>query len=205
MKPSVVIVGAGALAAGAAFWHYTRKHRVHVDTRGWIWPLAALADRKPVISDGFGSPRTGIKGRTHLGVDVMYPRLAKGELADKYPPGSPNGSTWDFVPDETSALAVTAGLVIRAGLQSRGHAVTLKHTNGSATFYTHMEQLFVRAGDVVKTGQPIGIVGADPLDGEHLKHLHFELWPDGTEATAIDPAPFMKGWTVVPAMAQRVA
>ena len=38
--------------------------------------------------------------------------------------------------------------------------------------------------------------GADPLDGEHLKHLHFELWLGGPSA-AIDPAPVMRAWEVV--------
>ena len=63
-----------------------------------------------------------------------------------------------------------------------------------ATFYTHLERLLVtptanvKAGERVRAGQPIGIIGADPLDGEHLKHLHFEIWLGGPK-DAIDPAP----------------
>ena len=38
------------------------------------------------------------------------------------------------------------------------------------------------------------IVGADPLDGEGLMHLHFELWYRGAREAAIDPAPLMATW-----------
>jgi len=39
------------------------------------------------------------------------------------------------------------------------------------------------------------VIGADPLDPAHLKHLHFELWLGGP-ADAIDPQPLMKTWQV---------
>ncbi|MCX5744591.1 MAG: hypothetical protein NT062_19040, partial [Proteobacteria bacterium] len=45
-------------------------------------------------------------------------------------------------------------------------------------------------------GQPIGVIGASPLDGEHLKHLHFELWLGGPN-DRVDPSVVMRGWPVV--------
>ena len=71
-----------------------------------------------------------------------------------------------------------------------------------ATFYQHLEKLLVtetanaKLGERVRAGQPIGIIGADPLDGEHLKHLHFEIWLGGPSA-AIDPAPVMRAWEII--------
>jgi murein DD-endopeptidase MepM/ murein hydrolase activator NlpD len=65
-----------------------------------------------------------------------------------------------------------------------------------------MEKLLVEAGAKVIAGQPIGIVGADPLDAEHLKHLHFELWPSGARGSALDSAPLMKRWGFVSVDAQ---
>ena len=71
-----------------------------------------------------------------------------------------------------------------------------------ATFYQHLEKLLVtetanaKSGERVRAGQPIGVIGADPLDGEHLKHLHFEFWRGGPK-DAIDPAPLMRAWETV--------
>ena len=50
-----------------------------------------------------------------------------------------------------------------------------------------------KTGERVRAGQPIGVIGADPLDGQHLKHLHFEIWLGGPN-DAIDPAPLMHAW-----------
>jgi murein DD-endopeptidase MepM/ murein hydrolase activator NlpD len=49
---------------------------------------------------------------------------------------------------------------------------------------------------VVRAGQPIGIIGADPLDAAHLMHLHFELWRGG-RANAVDLEPLMRTWGYV--------
>lgn len=35
------------------------------------------------------------------------------------------------------------------------------------------------------------MIGADPLDKEGIKHLHFELWRGVNDA--VDPAPFLTG------------
>jgi hypothetical protein len=34
--------------------------------------------------------------------------------------------------------------------------------------------------------EPLGIIGADPLDGEHIMHLHFEVWR-GRAGNRFDP------------------
>ena len=90
------------------------------------------------------------------------------------------------MPDGLVALAASDGVVWSAMQTPRGFAVVIDHgPTKVATFYTHLEQLLVtptanaKAGQRVRAGQPIGIIGADPLDGEHLKHLHFELWLGG--------------------------
>ena len=51
----------------------------------------------------------------------------------------------------------------------------------------------------------IGHVGADPLDGEGLMHLHLELWYRGARESAIDPAPLMTTWLIAPASVSLVA
>ena len=119
--------------------------------------------------------------------------------------GSPNGSAHHVMPDGTAAVAAADGVVWSATQTARGYAVVIDHAPLAkvATFYTHLEKLLVaptanaKTGERVRAGQPIGIIGADPLDAEHLKHLHFELWRGGP-SDAVDPAAIMRAWSVVP-------
>ncbi len=163
----------------------------------WVWPVQMFEGRAPVVSSG------GTHGR-HLGVDIMFRRARAGELVDRYPPGSPNGAAWHFMPDDVLVLAAGDGRVWSAGLTPRGHAVVLDHGKPWATYYTHMEMLFVEptkhaaSGERVIAGQPIGIVGADPEDSERLKHLHHEIWYGGGRERAIDPEPLLRRWPAVP-------
>jgi hypothetical protein len=79
-----------------------------------------------------------------------------------------------------------------------GFAVAIDHSPAKvATFYAHLEKLLVAKGDHVRAGQPIGTIGASPLDAEHLKHLHFEIWLGGP-SDRINPAPVMRAWETVP-------
>jgi hypothetical protein len=194
------LVGGGALAY--AWTRRTRGDRVSAPAANtapsdalpgsWRWPVPAWNGRAPVISNGF---HTLPNGQHHDGVDLMYARSAQdASLA----PGSSNGSKGYVMPDDTHALAASDGVVWKATKISTGLAVVIGHGTGVATFYAHLDELLVHEGDHVRAGQPIGIIGANPLDGEHLKHLHFEIWrDDGTQARAIDPEPVMRAWSVI--------
>jgi hypothetical protein len=154
--------------------------------------------RAPVISDGFGSPRQPGK---HMGVDLMFGRIS----TDPFPIG-PNGSKGFVMPDAWMAVAAGDGVLWAAGHTPRGFAVVLDHGR-VATFYQHLDALFVPETNApakgtprdklipIKAGQPLGVIGGDPLDLGRLKHLHFEVWPSGP-ASAIDPQPLMKTWQV---------
>jgi hypothetical protein len=163
---------------------------------GWVFPIPSLGDRVAEVSDGFDSPRTYPDGskHKHLGVDLMFRRRSARDLIAVYAPGSPNGTKGYFMPDGIPALAASAGVVRFAQTTIAGFTVILQHPSGWATFYTHMSSLAVAKGDEVVAGQPLGIIGASPLDGEHIKHLHFELWKDGTRGGAVDPQAYVEAW-----------
>jgi hypothetical protein len=161
----------------------------------WVWPVPRWNGRAPAISDGFGLRANGVH---HNGVDLMFARAPSDTLRA----GTPNGSSHFVMPDGMTALAANDGVVWSASKTPRGYAVVIDHgASKVATFYQHLEKLLVtptanaKAGERVRAGQPIGIIGADPLDTEHLKHLHFELWLGGPN-DAVDPAPVMRGWAI---------
>ncbi|MEP6990416.1 MAG: peptidoglycan DD-metalloendopeptidase family protein, partial [bacterium] len=141
-------------------------------TGRWVWPVPRWNGRAPVISDGLGTPRPG--GILHGGVDIMFTRLA----SDPYKSGTPNGSPHHVMPDGLVALAASDGRVWSAGPTPRGLAIRIDHSPRKVTtFYTHLEKLLVTpckpgaSQERVVAGQPIGLIGFDPLDAAHLKHL----------------------------------
>jgi hypothetical protein len=166
----------------------------------WVWPVPSLGDRHATISDGFGSRRRNPNGssRPHLGADLMFRRRTRTDLADSYRPHTPNGTPWFFMPDGVPALAAAAGEVRLARRLSTGYSVVIVHEGAWATYCTHMSALTVAGGAHVVAGQVIGTVGADPHDGAHLKHLHFELWRHGKQSGVVDPARYLAAWDRVP-------
>jgi murein DD-endopeptidase MepM/ murein hydrolase activator NlpD len=204
---AVVLLGAGAVVATLA----ARPRRSHATSDGgaWLWPVPSLNGRPPVISSGWGSPRKDGKGghRPHRGVDIMYRRKSRSELVDRFPPGTPNGSPLHFMPDFIPVFAARDGEVWSAKLTSRGYAIVLDHGKPWATYYQHLEHMFVmptekrkgRAPERVRAGEVLGYIGASPRDSEGLKHLHFEVWKGGGPEAAIDPeAMMLRDWLVMP-------
>jgi hypothetical protein len=190
------IAGAGALA----WYAWSRRVRQVASSPAfagplpgrWVWPVPRWNGRSPVISDGFDSPRPGVP--LHGGVDIMFARSP----SDASKPRTPNGSVHFVMPDGLAAVAASDGIVWSADQIPTGFAVVIDHSpTKAATFYAHLEKLLVKKGDHVRAGQPIGTIGASPLDAEHLKHLHFELWLGGP-SDRVDPSIVMRGWDAVP-------
>ena len=191
-----ILVGGAAAAVGVYLW--TRRDRADDEpfVGRWVWPVGVWLGRKPEISDGFASKRRSSKGEPiqHGGVDVMYRRIP----SDSYAAGTPNGSRGYVMPENRAALAAADGIATLAENTPRGWSVIVDHTSpGISTYYTHLSQLLVVPKQAVLAGQPIGIIGSDPLDGERLKHLHFELWRGGRK-NPVDPEPLMRGWEYLP-------
>ena len=98
------------------------------------------------------------------------------------------------MPDDVPALAASAGVATFAAWTPLGFSVVIHHATRWTTYYTHLSSLLIGQGSRVTAGQSIGIIGGSPADGEHLKHLHFELWKGGTRAGAVNPAPYLAAW-----------
>lgn len=97
--------------------------------------------------------------------------------------------------DGTPIMAVADGYVTFAGMDGGwGGLITIEHTiDGKtvATAYVHMwaHGIHVSAGDTVTAGQHIGDVGSSGYSTG--AHLHLEIRPGGSYATAIDPEPWL--------------
>ena len=171
----------------------------------WAWPLPILTlpagggDFRPVISQEW---KVG-----HYGVDLMYRRKVPG-IVDKvaWPPGTTNGSVNHFCPPGTPVLAAKRGKVWSVERTKRGIAVVLDHGPPWATFYQHLDTcnlpwtrrgkpLDGSVGREVEMGAAIGTAGADPLDGQKLRHLHFACWYKGAgDAASVNPQPGIDRW-----------
>ncbi len=88
----------------------------------------------------------------------------------------------------TPVLSAGDGLVLFSDWTYRfGNLVLISHRSGFVSFYGHNEVLFVRAGERVKQGEPIALVGNSGQST--APHLHFEIWEDGTP---LDPVKLMQ-------------
>ncbi len=80
---------------------------------------------------------------------------------------------------------VAQGRVLSAGDTGgiAGLAVALNHGQGYGSFYCHLSGVWVKPGDTVKVGQPLGGVGA--TGNAEAPHLHFQISQWGRN---LDPA-----------------
>ncbi|BAK64909.1 peptidase M23 family protein [Sphingobium sp. SYK-6] len=149
---------AGELARIAAA--RARNNRSEGWRQGFIWPVKAR------ISGVFGSQRIyrGTPGSYHSGLD-----LAGGA-----------GTVYVAPADGVVTLAVDEPFTLE------GRLLMIDHGMGLNSAFLHSERLLVKEGDVVRQGQPIGIIGATGrVTGPHL-HWSMKWGP-----ARIDPQPLL--------------
>lgn len=85
----------------------------------------------------------------------------------------------------TKIFAPADGVVVFAGpLTVRGKATMIDHGHGIYTGYMHQSEIYVEAGQAVKAGELIGLVGGTGrVEGPHL---HWEVWAGGVQVDPID-------------------
>lgn len=99
----------------------------------------------------------------------------------------------------TPINAAAGGLVLSSGWQPEyGHTVEIDHGNGLATRYAHASRLDVRAGELVRRGQQIALVGNSGRSTG--AHLHFEVLVDGVPQ---NPARFLAGGKATAVVVER--
>ena len=114
---------------------------------------------------------TPLKGVVSQGFDATHPYV-------------------DITAAEGSAVKATLdGTVIYTGWsEDDGNTIQIQHTDDIVSIYKHNDKLLKKAGDKVKAGTSIAIVG-NTGDTSTGTHLHFELWHKGE---AVDPSHYIK-------------
>jgi murein DD-endopeptidase MepM/ murein hydrolase activator NlpD len=94
----------------------------------------------------------------------------------------------DFAaPEGTHVNSVAAGLVTFAGERAGyGLMVEVNHGNGMTTRYCHNEKLLVSAGEMIRKGQDLALIGS--TGHSTGPHLHFEVLKNGMQ---VDPLRFI--------------
>ena len=124
--------------------------------KGFMWPA------KGRISDVYGSQRQygEVFGQPHLGLDIAAP---VGTLVVAAGPGRVSLADND--------------------LYFSGKGVFIDHGHYVTTMYVHLSKVLVKSGDLVRKGQPIGLIGSTGRStGPHL-HWGVIHW-----RTPVDPA-----------------
>lgn len=92
-----------------------------------------------------------------------------------------SGTDWG-TPAGTIIRASAGGQVTFARISGSltsgyGRLVIIDHGNGYKTYYAHLQGFFVREGDLVEQGKPVGRADSTGLSTGH--HLHFEIRQNG--------------------------
>ena len=95
----------------------------------------------------------------------------------------------DFAGKEGSnVIAVAGGVVTWTGERTGyGEMVEISHGDGLVTRYAHNKQNLVEPGDLVRKGEPVGIMG---VSGRSTgAHVHFEVYKHGRP---VDPSSYIR-------------
>lgn len=91
-------------------------------------------------------------------------------------------------PNNEAVKSTLDGTVIYAEwTPENGHVIHVQHAHNLVSIYKHNSALLKKQGDVVKSGEPIAIIGNSGTLSLGT-HLHFELWYNGVP---LDPKLFV--------------
>jgi murein DD-endopeptidase MepM/ murein hydrolase activator NlpD len=89
--------------------------------------------------------------------------------------------------DETVKSTLEGTIVFAGFSASDGNVIHIQHTNNLISIYKHCAAFLKDAGDRVKSGEAIAVVG-NTGENSNGPHLHFELWFNGSP---INPQEFV--------------
>jgi murein DD-endopeptidase MepM/ murein hydrolase activator NlpD len=115
----------------------------------------------------------------------LFPPI-KGIVISSYNPSKQHYGTDVASSGEIIISAVLSGTVISSDYTVKtGYTIIIQHKSDLISVYKHNKSSFVKAGDLIETGQAIAVYGNS---GENTNgpHLHFELWRKGVSLNPED-------------------
>ena len=140
------------------------------ELRQYSQTLTAVPVRKPVTGDVDMSSPFGMRLDPFLGRPAIHTGIdLRGDI------GEP-------------VRATATGKVTIAGWDGGyGNMVEINHGNGLATRYGHLSKILVKAGQFVRIGETVGLIGSTGRSTG--PHLHYETRINGE---AVDPQKFLR-------------
>lgn len=148
-----------------------------------------LALRKQIEEEEKNSLRFTEKNAVKSGINSFFFFVPiKGIVTNKFKV-TPDHYGVDIVAQRNEAIkaALDGTVILSDWTPETGHVIQLQHDDNIISIYKHNSVLLKKAGERVKAGEPIAIIGES---GELSTgpHLHFELWYKGK---AVDPQEYM--------------
>jgi len=105
----------------------------------------------------------------------------RGIVSGKFDPRLKHFGTDLVTRPKSPVSAALDGTVIFTGWTfETGYVIEVQHSNNIVSVYKHNSDLLKEVGDLVRTGEAIGIVGDSGERFTSGPHLHFEIWYKGT-------------------------
>ena len=116
---------------------------------------------------------------TNLASLHFFPPV-KGIVSSKYDIRTKHYGTDVVTKPKSPVCAVLDGTVIFTGwTMETGYVIEIQHINNLVSVYKHNASLIKEAGDLVRAGETISIVGDSGELYTSGPHLHFEIWFKG--------------------------
>lgn len=105
----------------------------------------------------------------------------KGIISGRYDAARKHFGTDIVTKPNSPVLAALDGTVIFTGwTMETGYVIQIQHNNNLVTVYKHNAALLKEAGDLVKAGEEIAVVGDSGELYTSGPHLHLEIWSKGS-------------------------
>lgn len=129
-----------------------------------------------------------VSAKTDVLKNLFLSTPVRGYVSNLYNPSTSHHGIDVVAAPGQPIVSVLEGTVVFAGWTVKtGFTIAIQHRNNIISVYKHNAMLLKSEGDVVKSGEPIALLGNTGRVTTGA-HLHFELWQNGVP---VDPRKYI--------------